>query len=118
MEPQHDQERLDRLPKHAREEIILLRSHVAHLQRTLSVGPEDSNAFLDPYSETPRPLGNNPVIKFVTGTDEKDTLEGFHVQLVDGELRIQGVAPAYNDYMAVLPMSGNYVAIRHVRKGD
>lgn len=118
MEPQHDQERLDRLPKHAREEIVLLRSNVAHLERKLSVGPENSNAFLDPYSSTPRPLGINPVIKFVTGTGEEDTLEGFHVQFVDGELRIQGVAPRYDDYLAVLPMSGNYVAIRHVKKGD
>lgn len=116
MEPQHDQERLDKLPKHAREEIILLRSNVAHLERKLSVGPADSNAFLDPYGRAPRPLGNNPMIKFATG--EEDELEGFHVQFVDGELRIQGMAPRYDDYLAVLPMSGNYVAIRHVRKGN
>lgn len=113
METQPDQARLDRLPKHAREEIILLRSNNAALQRKLSQGPADSNAFLDPYSDSPRPLGNNPMIKFIDGPDD---LGGFHVQFIDGELKIQGVSPGYDDYFAVFPISGNYVSIKHVRK--
>ena len=115
MEPQHDQERLDRLPKHAREEIILLRGNIAHLERRLSVGPADSNAFLSPHSEAVTPLGTNPLIKF---SDEPDQFDGFMVQYKDGELFIQGMAPGFDDYLAVFPMSGNYVAIRHVKKGN
>lgn len=115
MEPQHDQERLDRLPRHAREEIILLRSNVANLQRKLSVGPADSNAFLNPHSEAVTPLGKNPLIKF---SDEPDQFGGFTVQFKDGELFIQGMAPGFDDYLAVFPMSGNYVSIRHVKKGN
>lgn len=115
MNPQPDQERLDKLPKWVREEIVRLRSNVVYLERKLSIGPADSNAFLDPYSETPRPLGTNRMIKFHTGANE---LDGFHVQFVDGELKIQGVAPGYDDYLAVFPISGNYVSIKHVKKGD
>lgn len=109
-------EQMAKLPKYAQSEIEVLRSNVASLERKLSAGPEDSNAFLDPYRDAPRPLGKDPVIQFRDTPD--DSLAGFTVQFKDGELRVQGMAPAHDDYLAVLPMSGNYVAIRHVKKGS
>lgn len=117
MKAQDDQARLDRLPKHAREEIILLRNTVESLRAKLRVGPADSNVFLNPYGENPTPLGTNPMLQFKTGERAED-VEGFTVQFVGDELRVQGMAPSHEDYMAVLPMSGNYVAIRHVKKGS
>jgi hypothetical protein len=112
---QHDQERLDRLPKHARDEIIKLRADVQHLRQKLSAGPEDSNAFLDPNSDSPTPLGRNPFIKFRTSENGYD---GFTVQFKDGALLVQGMAPRVEDYLGVFPMSGNYVSIKHVRQDD
>lgn len=106
-------EQLNKLPKYVAQEIERLSGNVEYLRRKLQAGPEDSNAFLDPHSEEPRPLGKNPVIKFQSGDGEMD---GFVVQFVDGELKIQGVAPRYDDYLGVFPVSGNYVTIKHVKK--
>jgi len=117
MKTQHDQEWLDRLTKKARDEIVGLREKVDSLEARLSVGPEDSNAFLDPYRDASRPLGKDPVIQFRTG-DPDDSLSGFTVQFKGAALLVQGMAPSHDDYMAVMPMSGNYVKITHVREGD
>jgi hypothetical protein len=116
MNKQPDQERLDRLPKWAAEEIIRLRSKIVGLEARISTGPGDSNAFLNPYREgASTPLGKDPMIQFRVG---EDALDGFTVQFKNGELLVQGMAPAHDDYLGVFPMSGNYVAIKHVKKGN
>jgi len=115
MDPQPDQARLDRLPKWAAEEIVRLRNKIDGLNRVISAGPADSNAFLNPYRDFPTPLGKDPTIQF---RDGEDPLNGFTVQFKNGEILVQGMAPAYDDYLGVFPMSGNYVAIKHVKKGD
>lgn len=104
--------RVARLPKWAQDRIKLLESNVVHLERQLATGPADSNAFLNPYSESPTPLGKNPVVAYGPHGDLKE----FTVQFKDGELTIQGLAPSYTDYLAVLPQSGNQVLIKHLRK--
>lgn len=115
METQHDQDRLDRLPRHAREEIIRLRAEVEHLKGKLTEGDKDSNAYQDPYSTTPRPIGKDPVIRY-EDSHREGWLGGFTVQFKDDELRVQGMAPHVDDYLAVFPTGGNTVVIKHVKK--
>jgi hypothetical protein len=114
MSTRNDQERLDRLPKWARERILRLERNVEHLEAKLSTGPADSNAFLDPYSDSPRPLGKDPVIEFGARGEE---MREFTVRYKDGELVINGMAPSFDDYFGVFPGSGNQVTIKHVKKG-
>lgn len=104
--------RLARLPKWAQERIKLLEGNVVHLERKLATGPADSNAFLNPYSSAPTPLGKNPMVAYGL----RDGVGEFNVQFKDGELVVQGMAPSYVDYLAVLPQSGNQVMIKHLRK--
>lgn len=65
-----------RLPKWAQAEFARLERDLKYWQAKASEGPEGSLAFADPYSDAPRPLGNDPHVKFVT----KDGKE-FFVQL-------------------------------------
>jgi hypothetical protein len=55
---------MDSLPKWARDEIGRLDREVAHLRETLATGPEDSDTFADPYSDSPRPLGRGTAVEF------------------------------------------------------
>lgn len=108
---QPDQERLGRLPKWAVREITSLRAANADLVRRLTEGPEDSNAFADPYMH-PRPLGKNPTIQF----GPQGSLEGFNLRYDGQALIIHGQAPNIDDYFAVFPTAGNGIEIRHTKK--
>lgn len=111
--PQHDQERLERLPKHAREEIIRLRDRVANLEAKLADGPADSNVFLSPHYDAV-PLGKDVYLGYKT--EGPEDVDGFTVQFKNGSVLVQGMAPSHDHYLGVFPMSGNYVEIRHVKK--
>jgi hypothetical protein len=63
---------VDKLPKWAQRKIEALERkiealerEVADLRRTLAEGPEDSDTFADPYSDSPRPLGSGTSVQFV-----------------------------------------------------
>ena len=107
------EEQLAKLPAYVRNEIERLVADGSSMERALRAGAEDSNTFLEPYNpQTRRPLGKDPVILFRTG----DGMKGFTVQFKNEELLVQGMAPSYEDHLAVFPMSGNYVAIKHVKR--
>lgn len=112
--PADEQERLSRLPKWAREKIVRQGETIEYLKDKLRQGPENANVFADPYSETPRPVGKDPVLRFDTGSDHR--LEGFTVRFMDGELHVQGMAPHVDDYLAVFPTGGNTVIIKHTKR--
>jgi hypothetical protein len=113
LEEQSDRDRLERLPKWARDEIVRLRGDVEHLEAKLRCGPADSNAFLNPCSDSPTPLGKDPVIEFGERGEE---MREFTVRYKNGELAINGMAPSMDDYFGVFPGSGNQVTIKHVKK--
>lgn len=116
MSTEENAARLAKLPKWAQQELASQEATIRHLRGRLAVGPEESNAFLDPYAEPPRPLGRNPVIEF-GDRDQDHGNRDMTVRWKDGELIINGMAPSHDSYLAVFPVSGNQVMVKHVRKG-
>jgi len=113
-EEQPDRERLARLPRWAQDEILRLRANVANLEAKLSAGPDNSNAFLNPNSSAPTPLGRDPYIKYV---DDPERGNGFGVQYKDGQLIVQGTG-SWDQTFVVRPQAANAVTIEHIRKDD
>ncbi len=55
------------LPKWAQKELTRLEAGVEYWKAKATVGPEESNTFLDPYAEKPTPLGKDAHVAFVLG---------------------------------------------------
>lgn len=97
-------ERIEKLPKWARQKFTTLMQRVEHYEAKLAEGPEDSNVFADPYSEAPRPLGRDTLIEFVP---DKERRHRFRVSLDD-----QGNLTVQNDrLLAVRPRAANSIEI-------
>jgi hypothetical protein len=56
---------MTRLPKWAQRRIEVLEMRVKELRARLAVGPEASNTFADPHTDSPRPLGEGTIVRFV-----------------------------------------------------
>lgn len=79
---QHDR---TKLPIWAQKELERLERDVDRYKAKLSEGPEDSRAFLNPYSAAPTPLGSDPRVQFKLGKDRFG--HDFEVNLtIDGNL--------------------------------
>ena len=82
---------MTRIPKWAQAAILELErkveqrdSTIRSLRAQLSAGPEDSRVFADPYSDSPRPLGSDPLVRF-GGPEFERT---FDVQLSGGGIQV------------------------------
>lgn len=91
-------------------EIERLQRDVAYLQAKLSAGPDDSNTFADPYSDSPRPLGT-ATIEFVTtsGAKIRARLERDRVSGLYERLNINADNP-----IAIFPNASNDADVRVV----
>jgi hypothetical protein len=98
---EHD---LSKLPKWAQQEISRLRANEKHLRRRIEAGPEDSNVFAEPYSDSPTPLGKDTTIEFRFGDGWH---QKFKVDLVGEYLEIYG-----GNTLQVEPQASNVVRIR------
>ena len=98
-----DAEKMARLPKWAQQRITVLEQNLARAHAKLNAGPDDSDTFADPYGEAQRPLGTGTRIDFVL---RPGTGGSFHVNLVDGRLRVHG-----GDAVHVLPRAANAIEI-------
>lgn len=106
------QDRVDRLPKWARDRIGQLEREVAYFQAKLSEGPEDSDTFLDPHADAPRPLGCGGTVRFVLRADERGAREYVDVRLdrADSFLVVRG-----SDGLAVFPAASNSLFVKLAR---
>jgi hypothetical protein len=97
------QRNLARLPKWAQNEITRLRADLEYNEKKLAAGPADSLVFADPYSDTPRPLGN-PTVEFGTERGRR-----FRVRLdADGLLEVSSdeglkIQPRASNVIRLLP---------------
>jgi hypothetical protein len=75
----------------------------------------DANVVADPYSDKPRPVGRNTVVRF--GDAEFGSKYGaFDVRLTeDGELEVS-IYDALGSKAAILPRADNSVRIRRVQQ--
>ena len=96
-----------KLPKWAQTRIHNLERELAYWQEKFAEGPEGSRAFADPYSDAPRPLGNDPHVRFAT-----DDGREFFVQLSPkfDRLEVRG-----NDGIVVYPSAANMVTLEDRR---
>lgn len=76
-----------KLPKWAQTRIDTLERNNAYLKAVLAEGPEDSDTFADPYSDSPRPLGKRTMIRFDVGDSSR---EHFDVRLEGDVLEVYG----------------------------
>jgi hypothetical protein len=103
---------IDNLPKFAQDEIRRLRKEVEHWKKEASLGPENSLAFANSYSDAPVPLGPDPDVKFILGDkDIRCTIETTHAGIA--ELVVYG-----GDALLIQPRSSNVVHIRAQRFGE
>lgn len=100
-------QKLDRLPKWARERIERAERDIEQLRAEARVGPDDSDTFVNKYDGTGtpagRPLGAGPEIRFELGDDYYvlARIEG------PGALRITAHGRRLHSGMAFLPRSSN-----------
>lgn len=106
--PQQRLEREAKLPKWARDELGRLRRDLEHERERLAQGPEDSDTFADPYSDTPRPLGRKAHIEFRFA--EREGVQCYIDHDHNGKpfLYVYGTGI----YLAVEPSSANTLRIR------
>lgn len=98
---------VSKLPKWARQEIERLTRDVEHLSAKLSAGPENSNTFADPYSDSKRPLGLDTAVEFVLDQKRWDGRGSrIRVALQDGVLNVNG-----DDQLLVMPRAANTLLI-------
>jgi hypothetical protein len=84
---------------------------IAQLTGQLTDNPDGSNVFAEPYSDTPRPLGRDTMIRF----GNIDTEEGsWNVEVRDGELVIVFQSLLGRQGVGVIPLSSNSVKLRSV----
>lgn len=92
-----------RLPKWAQREIERLENDLASANRKLAEGPEDSDTFADPYSDTPRPLGKGTSVEFRLGPEIADKI---HVRIERGKVNVYG-----GDYLRIYPQASNVINV-------
>lgn len=96
---------LTKLPKWAQREITALEGSLAHERARLSAGPEDSDTFVDPYAEAPRPLGKGPLVEYRLGTLRDERI---HVRLNEyGDVEVRGTRG-----IVLTPHASNVVLVR------
>lgn len=93
-----------KLPKWAQQELTRLERNLEHAKSKLAQGPENSRVFADPYSDTPRPLGDAHIeFRVGPGIGQK-----FSVRIEGTDLYVMG-----SDGLAVFPEASNVVRVRH-----
>ena len=98
-------ERMDRLPKWAREEISRLNRDIEHLLGKLRERDQGAGRIVvDAYSDEAFRVSETAVIKFEIGDNTRDSIT---VRMRNDALHING-----SDCFAVLPMSSNDVEIK------
>lgn len=97
---------LGRMTKKAADYIELLERNLAYAREKLAEGPEDSDTFADPYSETPRPLGQGTLVQF--GASKHEGTWKVHVE--EGQLSVNFQALGNYD-MVIVPVSSNLVRL-------
>lgn len=106
--PQATPERVAKLPSWAQAHIFRLERDVAALRARLSVGPEDSSVFANPYHQTPTPLGDASV-QFDIGEAVHGRRPNVQVRREDGgdNVFIMG-----SESLAIEPRSSNTLVLR------
>lgn len=104
-----EEEKFARLPKWAQARIEVLEMRLREANERLSIGPEDSDTFADPYEhQTTKPLGTGALIRFaLDGLPAKDCRQHLDARLQDGLLLIRG-----SDSIRLFPQSSNVVQIQ------
>ena len=97
-----------RLPKWAQAEITRLKSDVAYLRSRLMEGPENSTVVAEPYSDSPRFLGEDPVIEFKGIGMQPSSIRIKRLQLGSNVL----VISTDDNAIEVSPQSGNVIRVR------
>jgi hypothetical protein len=110
-----DPANLAKLPRWAQQEIERLTRNEAHYAAKLRAGPEDSDTFADPYSDSARrPLGRGTTIEFVLGQDRFGRDKRINVRTEaqhDGTVVLD--VSGSNSRIAVLPRASNSIEIVH-----
>lgn len=96
-------DRRQRLPKWAQQELQRLERDLAYAKARLAQGPEDSRVIADPYSDPPRPLGSDTSIDFRFGDGWSDRI---NVRIDDGGIRVMG-----GSRLVVTPEASNVIRI-------
>ncbi len=97
----------ERLPKWAQQEITRLNANVEYWKARATVGPENSDTFLDPYGDPPTPLGKRPVVEFHLGPDRFNDRIRVNVEAGGrGELYVAG-----GTTLKITPWATNVVKI-------
>lgn len=99
--------RLEKQPRWLRERIKALEDALGQAEAKLAAGPEDSEAWSDPHSSSPRPLGKKPVVKF--GPTQQDWR--FQVEYRAGQLHVHGIGATLLEEFVVMPRAANAVII-------
>lgn len=100
--------KLDKQPQWVQRRIKDLEGQIERLEAKLVAGPEDSEAWADPHSSAPRPLGKRPVVQFGARDDD-----GVHytVYYRNGQLTINGTGETIEEEFVVMPRAANEVVI-------
>jgi len=111
--------KIENLPKFAQDEIRRLEREVAYWQGVASIGPENSRAFANPYSDAPQPLGSDPHVQFITVPGEEGTRRGkIKVCLRDRHDGSTELEVYTDEGMLVKPQSSNVITVRSVPLGS
>lgn len=100
---------ISKLPRWAQQHIEILERDLAYWRGKAEAGPEESNTFVDGYTNSGRnggtPLGMNTAVRF-----EVSERDYFLVEMDGTALRVHGTARG-NSALAVLPRSNNVIEI-------
>lgn len=107
-----------KLPKFARDRIAVLTRDLAYANAKLAEGPENNLAWAEPFSDAPRPLGDQPHVRIQVprpehhlSTGDQDSRFNIDVRLLeDGTVEVHG---SHN--LSVMPRSSNVVRLRLVK---
>ena len=103
---------MTKLPKWAQRRIEVLERDLEYAHQQLSAGPEDSNVFADPYSDTLKPLGKDVSVEFVLreGDDRRPSNDSIFVRLeTQSNSEPHLVVMSNRSLLAVCPRSSNMI---------
>lgn len=102
---------ITKLPLWAQNKIQVLQNRLDSANAKLAAGPEDSNAFANPYSDAPQPLGKDPNIVFQIPNPRSPDAHPwqFRVTLEDDQLYVNASG---SGEMVVLPRASNAFYVR------
>jgi hypothetical protein len=105
-----------RLPKKVQQYIERLERDLQDALDRLAAGPDDSNTFADPYSNTPQPLGHDTRIEFRLDHEVAGARGPYVQSHVDRNRSGPYIELIGNGSMVIEPRSSNVIRIRIERR--